>query len=271
MTRDDAELAPDDPPTRALVVTGGHSYDETALADLLASLPGVAVERAAHPDVDHRLHPDRVDADVIVLYDMPGVRIARGEPAEPLTPPPEVVEGWEALLAEGVPVVALHHSLCSWPAWPRFPELLGGSFLYAPGTVAARDWPDSGYRHDVEQVLTVVAPQHPVCAGLPASFTLTDETYLCPVFEEAVTPLVRTDAPRRDVDHESTAHALLPRNAERTPWHHPPGSSLAAWTHQVDRSTVVYLQPGDGAGAFTNANYQRLLTNAIRWAAATTP
>ncbi len=54
-------------------------------------------------------------------------------------------------------------------------------------------------------------------------------------------------------------------------WHHPPGSSLAAWTHRVERSTVVYLQPGDGPGAFANDQYRRLLTNAITWAASTRP
>ena len=171
--------------------------------------PAWPSERVAHPDADDRLHPDRLDADVVVLYDLPGVRLARGRPAEPFPPPPEVVEGWEGLLAQGVPVVALHHSLCSWPLWPRFADLLGGVFLYAPGKVVGQDWPDSGYRLDVPQVLTVVAPEHPVCAGLPPVFALTDEPYLCPIFEDAVTPLLRTDAPRTDADHESVAHALV--------------------------------------------------------------
>ena len=99
------------------------------------------------------------------------------------------------------------------------------------------------------------------------SFALTDEPYLCPIFEDAVTPLLRTDAPRTDADHESVAHALVPTSSAT--WHHPPGSSLAAWTHRVERSTVVYLQPGDGPGAFANDEYRRLLTNAITWAAST--
>jgi uncharacterized protein len=268
-----ADTAPDaaGPDVRALVVTGGHGFDEASFQRLLDALPGVAVERVAHPDADGRLHPDRVDADVVVLYDLPGVRLARGRPAEPIPPPAPVVEGWEGLLAEGMPIVALHHSLCSWPAWPRFNELVGGVFLYAPGPVRGRDCPDSGYRHDVAQVLTVVAPDHPVCAGLPPSFSLTDETYVCPVFEDAVTALLCTDAPRREVDHESAAHALVPPGPDEPPWHHPDGSSLAAWTHTVERSTVVYVQPGDGPGAFDDAHYRRLLTNAITWAASTAP
>ena len=256
---------------RALVVTGGHRFDEAAFDDLLAQLPSVTVERVDHPEAGDRLHPDRLGADVIVLYDMPGLRLRRGDPVEIVEPPAGVVEGWEALLAAGVPVVALHHSICSWPAWPRFAEIIGGRFHYAPGHLAGRDWPDSGYRHDVEQTVTVVATDHPVCAGLPASFSLTDETYLCPVFEHAVTPLLLTDAPRTDADHESTAQALLPPDAERQPWRHPPGSPYLAWHHHVERSTVVYLQPGDGPSAFGNASYQRLLDNAIAWAATTAP
>ncbi len=254
---------------RALVLTGGHGYDEAAFSALLDQLPSVTVEQVAHPEAAGRLHPDRLDADVIVLYDMPGLRVRRGSPAEVIDPPASVVEGWEALLTDGVPVVALHHSICSWPAWPRFAEIVGGRFHYAPGRLAGRDWPDSGYRHDVEQTVTVMATDHPICAGLPPTFTLIDETYLCPVFEDSVTPLLLTDAPRTDADHESTAQALLPAGAERPAWHHPPGSPYAAWHHVVERSTVVYLQPGDGPSAFGNPCYQRLLDNAISWAATT--
>jgi hypothetical protein len=255
----------------ALVLTGGHAFDEAAFDELLAGLASVKVERVSHPDAADRLHPDRVDADVIVLYDMPGLRVRRGAPVEIVEPPIAVVQGWEALLAEGVPVVALHHSICSWPAWARFAEIIGGRFHYAPGRLAGREWPDSGYRHDVEQTVTVVAPDHPVCAGLPLSFSLTDETYLCPVFEDAVTPLLLTDARRTDADHESTAHALLPSGAERPAWHHPPGSPYLAWHRVVERSTVVYLQPGDGPSAFGNPCYQRLLDNTVAWAATTAP
>jgi hypothetical protein len=125
-------------PPHALVVTGGHRFDEAAFDGLLARLASVTVERVDHPDAGDRLHPDRLDADVIVLYDMPGLRVRRGDPVEIVEPPAGVVEGWEALLAAGVPVVALHHSICSWPAWPRFAEIIGGRFHYAPGRLAGR-------------------------------------------------------------------------------------------------------------------------------------
>ena len=164
----------------ALVVTGGHRFDEAAFDHLLAQLPSVTVERVDHPEAGERLHPDHLGADVIVLYDMPGLRVRRGIRRDRRAAGPR--RRGLGLLAAGVPVVALHHSICSWPAWPASPRSSAGGST-TPGHLAGRDWPDSGYRDDVDQTVTVVATDHPVCAGLPASFSLTDETYLCPVFE----------------------------------------------------------------------------------------
>ena len=56
----------------------------------------------------------------------------------------------------------------------------------------ACDVPASGYRMDRYRV-DVAAPEHPVCAGVE-SFDVDDELYLCPVFEERVTPLLTTPA-----------------------------------------------------------------------------
>ena len=80
---------------RALVLTGGHGFDEAAFGELLERLPSVTVERVSHPEAAERLHPDRVDADVIVLYDMPGLRVRRGAPVDIIDPPAGVVEGWD--------------------------------------------------------------------------------------------------------------------------------------------------------------------------------
>jgi type 1 glutamine amidotransferase len=57
----------------------------------------------------------------------------------------------------------------------------------------------------------------------------------------------------------------------RDGWDHPPGSNLIGWTKRAAASTLVYLQPGDGASAFANVHYRRLLENAIRWVVAKDP
>lgn len=257
---------------RATVLSGGHPFEPGPFAELLASIDGVTCAHVPWPDATDVFAPGGLDAtDVLVLYDMPGLGFRRGELPD-LVPPPEVVtKGWERLLSAGVPVVSLHHSIASWPSWPRFADIIGGRFHYVAAELHGTPWPDSGYRHGVSQTLTIAAPTHPVCEGLPPSFVLTDETYLCPVFDGSVTPLIVSDAPKTDDEFFSATLAVTGHMYSREGWHHPAGSRLAAWTHTVGRSTVVYIQPGDGPEAYSNPNYRRLLSNAIRWAHTTRP
>ena len=51
----------------------------------------------------------------------------------------------------------------------------------------------------------------------------------------------------------------------REDWTHPPGSNLVGWIKTYRRSPVVYLQFGDGPSAYADANYRKLLGNAIAW------
>jgi len=252
---------------RAVVLSGGHPFDADAFGEMLASLaPSVECTHVPWPEAEDLFAPGGLDGtDVLVLYDMQGIAFSRGSlPAFP-SPPDVVVQGWERLLADGLPVVALHHAIAAWPAWERFASIVGGRFHYVAATLRGSQWPDSGYRHDVVQQLSVVAADHPVCAGLPECFELTDETYLCPVFDGDVTPLLVSDAPKTDDEFYSATLAVTGHLYSRDGWHHPPGSKLAAWAHRVGESSVVYIQPGDGPQAFGNANYRRLLANAISW------
>ena len=254
----------------AVVVTGGHPFAAEPFADLLDALDGVRCRHVAHPDALDVFSPNGLgSADVLVCYDMPGLRFRPGADPELIEPSRRVVDGWAELLAAGIPVVLWHHAIASWPAWAGFADIAGGRFHYVPGRLHGMHWPDSGYRHDVEQTLTVVDPTHPVCDGLPAQFRLVDETYLCPVFDDALTPLLTTDAPRTDRDHFSARLAVNGRRGTNDGWSHPPGTTLAAWTHVVDRSTVVYVQPGDGPSSYANPHVRRLIGNAVTWAADT--
>jgi hypothetical protein len=257
--------------TRALVLTKGHPFDEAAWLALWDGLStqGVTADHVEHPDGRQRLHPDRLASDVVVLYDMPGLRFRRDAPPEALPPPPEVIDGLSACTAAGVPFLVLHHALAGWPAWPAYAEMIGGRFSYVPVSVRGTSWPDSGYCHAVQQTFTVVAPDHPVTAGLPQRFGFADETYLCPVFDADIEPLLLTDAPRDAGHHWSSAAAVAGRMNDRTGWTHPDGSPLAAWVRRHERSTIVYVQPGDGPSAYGDTNYRRLLANALHWLATT--
>ena len=183
-----------------------------------------------------------------------------------IPPPAYVREGLEALLTAGKGVVALHHALAGWPGWDAYGEWLGGRFLYRPGAVRGRPVLDSGYRHDVRHTVSVLA-DHPVTAGLPTSFAMTDELYLAEVFEDAVEPLLRSDFSFEASRFHSAAAAMDGRPGTNEGWRHPPGSPLIGWVKRAINSPLVYLQPGDGASAYDDANFRRLVENAIRWVA----
>ncbi len=205
---------------------------------------------------------------MVLAYDLPGVTFRPGQPPLLPAPSPELVAGMEGLLDEGQPFVFLHHALASWPAWPEFAEIVGGRYHYAPATLRGREWPDSGYRHDVHQTLRVVAPDHPVlrrsCPS-PSSSPTRPTSAPCSTTTWCRCSSATLPAPTRTTGRRRLA--LAGRRYEREGWHHPPGSPLAAWVKRSGRSPVAYLQPGDGPAAFENAAFRQLLGNALHWAA----
>ena len=254
---------------RVAWLVGGHPFDAPSLQRLLDSLEAEVslFNWPAAGDLFTTAGSARLceNFDVLALYDMPGIYFRKGESPEFVAPSDEVVAAWSALTAKGMPVLALHHSIASWPTWAGFAELLKGRFHYAPATLRGVKYPDSGYAKNVTQRFGVVGPDHPVCEGLPSSFDLTDETYQCPIFEGEVEVLIRTDAPRDDSHHTSAFAAV--RRESNPAWRHSPASPAVAWTHVSGASRVVYLQPGEGPESFDNHWYQVLVNNAVQWLA----
>jgi uncharacterized protein len=256
-------------PLNVLVVTKGHPFKREPFFAIFDEMPGVAWTHVEQPAAQLFFRPEHAAPyDAFVLYDMPGIEFRRGARPRFLEPPPEYVEGFRRLLAAGHGFVFLHHALAGWPAWPEYAEILGGRFHYLPATLRDREWPDSGYRFDVRHRASVVAPGHPVVDGLADGFTIEDELYLAPIFEEDVVPLLRSDFDFVDRNFYSAALAVEQgRLNANDGWQHPPGSNLIAWTRRVGASPIVYIQCGDGPSAFANDGFRRLLANAIRWVA----
>lgn len=255
-------------PLQCLVAVRGHPFDRTAFDEVFQAMDGISATMVDQPAAARLMNPEGMRGfDVLVLYDMPGLDFESPE-NPPLYKEPEVNFRSElkALLTEGKGVVALHHALAGWPTWAEYHEWLGGQFFYHPGTWQGRPVADSGYCHDVTHDVSVVAG-HPVTAGVPAQFTLTDELYLGQVCEEGVTPLLRSSA-AFDREHFWSADlAVKGQMFSREGWDHPPGSNLIGWAKQAINSRLVYLQPGDGPSAYGNPHYRRLVENAIRWVA----
>lgn len=258
-----------------LLVTKGHPFEREpflAIFDHLVDTGAITYEHVEHPEARRRLHPDRVHADAVVFYDMPGLTFTRADPPLELdTPDEELIAGFEAMLDAGVGLVFLHHAIASWPAWPRYAEIVGGRFHYAAGELWDRRWPDSGYLLEVDHTVEVLAPEHPVCAGLPERFELHDELYLIPPLLPGITPLLRTTFPMTHEHFHCTDAAIRGRRNEHGDWTHPDGPDLLGWTHVVGRSPIVYLQPGDGPSSYADANVRRLIANAIGFVADESP
>lgn len=251
---------------RVLAVTGGHSFDLDAFRAMFDHVCAEHDLRWAHsvqPAAQRWLNGD-VPFDAVVLHDIAGLHLRRGEPPRPIDPSPAVRAQLGDLLGTGVGLVVLHHSLASWPSWDGWADAIGGRFSYAPGVLHGDSWPSSGTRIDTYEA-QVVAPEHPVCAGV-GDFTLTDELYCCPVFEDRIVPLVRSNADFSPSLFISTyEHVVVGEAAAPRCDGHPRPSNLIAWATASGRSPIVYIQPGDSAATFALDPYRRLVGNALAW------
>ncbi|WP_225008153.1 MULTISPECIES: ThuA domain-containing protein [Novosphingobium] len=253
-------------PLRVLAAVRGHPFDRNALAALFDGMEGISVTFVDQPAAALLMRPGLgASFDALLLYDMPGIDFAPGNMGAKVGPDDALREGLTALLDEGIGVVALHHALAGWPGWPGYSELLGGRFLYRPDELRGQPTLDSGYRHAVDYTAHVLAGDHPVMAGVPATFAMKDELYLGEVFGDSVTPLLRSDyAFVRDNFHSAT-EAMEGRMFSNEGWNHAPGSDLIGWVKPARNSPLVYLQPGDDEVTYQNAHYRRMVENALRW------
>lgn len=252
----------------ALILTKGHPFAREAFFAIFEGFQDVAATAVEQPAAQAFFDPELARAyDAFVFYDMPGIDFSQGPPARPVDPPPKVKKDLEELVAAGHGLVFLHHAIAAWPSWPEYGRLVGARFLYQPAEVRGVSYPDSGYRHDVSHRVTPMTPKHPVLTGIEFGFEITDELYLCPVFEKDVTPLLRSDAIFTSDHFYSSAQAVAGRMHSREGWSHPTGSNLVAWTHRVGRSPIVTILCGDGPSAYACPELQRLIGNAIRYVA----
>ncbi len=253
------------PSIDTLVVTGGHPFEAKPFFDVFDDIEGISYSRATAPERGH---------DVVVFYDMPGLAFTRSDPpVELIQPTAQQRQVIRDLCSDGTGLVFLHHAIAGWPAWAGYAHLIGGRFHYAPGELGPTGqqpirYPASGYLFEIEHTIEVLAPDHPVCAGLGESFTLTDELYCFPVLTETVTPLMRTTFDTADSSKFFSADlAIRGRLNSNRGWSHPEGSDLVAWTKTSGDSSVVYLQFGDGPQTYADPAFRKVLTNAIGWTA----
>lgn len=242
-----------------LVLSGGHPYEAGPFDELLQALGEWDTTHLVHPEGGEANAADAIRAaDALLFYDMAGYTF--GDGTVTMRPPsPTFRQALAARFASGRGAVAMHHALAGWAEWPEWHHWLGGQFHYQPGAHG----PDSGYRHDVAYEARVVT-DHPVTRGLPSSFAVTDELYLCPIDESAFTPLVRAEGfAFTAASFYSAAQAVAGSMFSNAGWEHAPGSDCVAWESRTCPAPLVYLQFGDGPATYANPHVRRMLRQAL--------
>ena len=214
---------------RILIVVGGHEFDTAGFAAMFQKMAGISNEVVWFGQgAEHRLTARGArDFDAIVFYDM------HQHPEPHWT-------GMLQLLKQGKGMVFLHHSLWSYDgSWNDYKRIVGGRASSKEKVVPGPS-PTSTYQHDEHLHVHVADPSSPITRGLE-DFDITDETYN-----------------HYWVDPE--VHVLLTTN-------NPTSEHIIAWSHQYEKSRIVYIELGHGPTAYENPSYVTLVRGAILWVA----
>jgi uncharacterized protein len=235
-------INPSDKRIRILVLTGGHEYNKEAFKEMLSSLDkNISFTIAELPDAFKMFEPEnRNKYDVLVLYQW----------WQKITE--EQKKAFSDCISEGKPVVALHHSICSFDDWPEYINIIGGKYLHKPTVVNGETYPASTSTLNIHHKVKIVDPTHPLTDGLmdfdgfghPVTeglkdFEVFDETYKNVYVEPGVKQLLRSDEPT--------------------------STPVIGWTKMYGRARVVTIQIGHDTPTYQNSNFCKLLKQAIEW------
>ena len=267
-------------PIRVLFISSYHAFDRENLFRTWDSFgKDITWTHVEHPAAEHFYDPAlAADYDVFLSYDAfagrkLGAPDANGRRATSYPPPSAKLQAnMKKLMQNGDKgFIYFHHALASWVhSWPAgvngsnaYVEMLGGAADWGQPlkNLRGKTYPNSGYRQGTEQYVTVVDKAHPITQGLGDGFPIIDETYLCPMFEDSVHCLTRTNfIPTED-------KFKLSPNSSNVGAGHPPGSTMTSWVKTAENSPIVYIQHGHDNNAWSNPYWRTLMLNAIKWAA----
>jgi len=214
---------------KVAVVTGGHGFSEKPFLALFEGHEGIEFTQIALKD-DSELFED-ISAwpyDVLVLYNM-SQKISEKRQ-----------QNFLKLLERGVGVVALHHTIAAYSEWPEFRKIIGARYFLNDVSENGVTYPKSQYEHGVDYKIHIADTSHPITRGVN-DFTVNDETYKGYLVDPDNHILLTTDNPKCQKE--------------------------IGWTRTYSKARVCYIQMGHGDSIFSDANYHRLLSQAIRWTA----
>lgn len=213
---------------KVAVLTGGHGFDHKSFFSLFEGFSDVTVEEIVLKK-DSTVFDDISQwlYDVILMYHM----------TQEITDKQK--ENFLKLLDKGVGVVAMHHCFGGHQGWDEFSKIIGGRYCTRK-TVVDGKTVTSTFKEGVDINVHVEDAAHPVTAGLK-DFVVRDEVYGNCRFEPDNQCLLTTDQEKSD--------------------------KKLAWVRKYRNSNVCTILLGHGKTIFSDASFQRLVHNAILWAA----
>lgn len=221
------------------VLAGGspHAHDFDAIRDALVEL----VVDAGHVALAHS-SPDEVSlqldaADALVVdglwWRMLGDAYEPWREQYAYSPPPATRERLSSFVAAGGGLVALHTTPICFDDWPAWGDVVGASWTWGRSS-----HPPYG------AVTAHVAPgqaDHPIVAGVPATFGIDDEVYGDLDLRDGITPLVTARRHADDADQP------------------------IVFTHLHHRGRVAYDCFGHDAASIRHPVNRRIVTQALDW------
>jgi hypothetical protein len=192
---------------------------------MLGDLEDFRFDSISHPDAGNLLTSEHVHSyDGILYYDF-------------ITEMPRKDSSIYLNLARrGMPMLFLHHAICTFQEWDGYGELVGGKYIVEGFGNDPSELSD--YEHDLDLQITVLNKQHPVAQGVE-DFTIHDEGYSNLWIRDGVIPLLGTD--------------------------HPDCEEIVGWVNKYDASTTIWLIFGHDKQAYQNDSFRELLGNSLDW------
>ncbi len=211
---------------KAVVLTGGHGFEREQFFKLFEGYDDI--EYTEFQLKDHSEIFEDVsdwDYDVIVTYNMTQEISSKRR------------RNFARLLRrQGVGLVALHHTMGAFQAWPQYRKITGGKYYLK----AADDHRGSTYKHDIDMNVHIVDTSHPITRGIN-DFQIHDEGY-------------------KYLGFEKNNHVLFTTN-------HPDSDETIGWVRNVGKAKVCGIMLGHDHYAFENPNFRKLVARSIRWTA----
>jgi len=217
------------PRLKVAVLTGGHGFEHDSFFTLFKGyddIEYVEVQLKDHSEIFEDI--SKWDYDVIVLYNM----------TQEMSPQRQ--KNFIKLLNQGVGLVALHHTMGAFQAWPEYRKIIGAKYYLKPIEENGVERRASTYKHDVDINVHIVDTSHPITRGM-SDFQIHDETYNYCGFEKDNHVLLTTD--------------------------HPENNKSISWVRRYGKAKVCGIQLGHDSAAYANPNFRQLIIRSIRWTA----